>query len=280
MASPSPTRLRQIALVAKDIDLAQMLLCTVLDTEVIFVDPAVTRWVAIGGDVVEVVSPTQPNTTAGRILEKRGDGGYMIIMQTLDAVRQRGYIESNNLRKVIYSHSKPESVCIQYHPKGVKGGVIPELDSHNTDVNNPDPLGNPYSPWHASGPSYSAYSAGMKRCSHLKLVNVTCRLAPGDSDIQAAVQQWTDTFSVPKGNGPSLAFTNADMSFVPGLEGYSEGISSITLSTEGDDRLKRAFWEAQKLGLPCDQAQGWVDMLGVRWYIVKADNQRPGSSRL
>jgi hypothetical protein len=79
---------------------------TVSGTEVIFVDPGVAKWgihnilVAIGGDVIEVCSPFQPGTTAGRLIEKRGDGGYMIIMQTMNADKRRAHIESKGLSKV------------------------------------------------------------------------------------------------------------------------------------------------------------------------------------
>ena len=133
------TRLRQIALIAEDLEKARHLLVskqpgrwtrnyqliislqtTILDTEVVFVDPQVAQWglknilgeylkspvvdpesdtgtVAIGGDIIEVCSPFKPDTTVGRLLEKRGDGGYMIIMQTIDAAIRRQYIESKRL---------------------------------------------------------------------------------------------------------------------------------------------------------------------------------------
>jgi hypothetical protein len=45
----------------------------------------------------------------------------MIIMQTLSATPRRDYLEANNLAKVIFVHELEESVCIQYHPKGIKG---------------------------------------------------------------------------------------------------------------------------------------------------------------
>jgi hypothetical protein len=55
-----------------------------LGTEVVFVDPGVAEFglknflISIGGDIIEVVAPVQPGTTAGRLLDKRGDGGYMV----------------------------------------------------------------------------------------------------------------------------------------------------------------------------------------------------------
>lgn len=45
----------------------------------------------------------------------------MIIMQTEDAIARRDYLESNKLAKVIFTHQGEDSVCIQYHPKGIKG---------------------------------------------------------------------------------------------------------------------------------------------------------------
>ena len=75
--------------------------------------------VPIGGDFIEVVSPIKPGTTARRLIEKRGDGGYMIIMQTEDAKKRREYIEAKGLSRVIFEHSFAYSVCFLYHPKGI-----------------------------------------------------------------------------------------------------------------------------------------------------------------
>ena len=122
-----PVRLRQIALVAKDLQKARDLLTDVLGTEVIYVDPVVGQWglenflIAVGGEVIEVVSPTKPGTAAGRTLDKRGDGGYMIIMQHPDAQQRREFVEKRDLAKVIFSHKGETSVGVQYHPKGIRG---------------------------------------------------------------------------------------------------------------------------------------------------------------
>jgi hypothetical protein len=88
----------------------------------------------------------------------------MIIMQTMDAAKRRSLIESNSLAKVIYSHEHDNAVCIQYHPKGIPGkGSRDRFLLHSTGNSSR------FSPWHAAGPDYASYSAGMKRCSDLHL---------------------------------------------------------------------------------------------------------------
>lgn len=159
MAKPTDTRLRQIALIVEDLPAAERLLVchvtreyapslTAVDhstrdrshlsrcrgCEVWFrefsrqvsvdgtVLPSLTRLpVAIGGDVIEVLAPIKEGTTAGRLLQKRGDGGYMIIMQTLDAAARREYIQSKDLSRVIYGYTEGDVECVQYHPKGIPG---------------------------------------------------------------------------------------------------------------------------------------------------------------
>lgn len=48
----------------------------------------------------------------------------MIIMQTIDAAKQRQSIESRGLAKVIWKHEHDDAVAVQYHPKGIKGGLL------------------------------------------------------------------------------------------------------------------------------------------------------------
>lgn len=45
----------------------------------------------------------------------------MIIMQTEDARKRREHIEANGLAKVIFGYEHNDAVCVQYHPKGIKG---------------------------------------------------------------------------------------------------------------------------------------------------------------
>ncbi|KAF2432899.1 hypothetical protein EJ08DRAFT_608169 [Tothia fuscella] len=270
---PATTRLRQIALVVKDLDRAREVLTKVLGTEVVFEDPGVAKWglknilIAIGGDIIEVVAPFEPGTTAGRLLEKRGgDGGYMIIMQTLDAAKRRQYILDKGLSKVIWGYDRDGITAAQYHPKGIPGGMMPELDSHPTTPSNPSPLTDPFSPWHACGKDHTAYSALMKKYSDIHLSGVLLRLAPGQTDTEAASRYWQDTFGVGMSRD-LLAFTNARMGFVRGVEGRSEGLESITIGVDGVGRLEGIWEKARREGVA---REGYVEMCGVKWFFHNA----------
>lgn len=146
---------------------------------------------------------------------------------------------------------------------------MPELDSHAPSPSNPTPLESTFSPWHACGMEYERYSAGMRRCSHLKLVGVTLRLSPGQSDVEGAAQQWQDFFGI-KQEGGQLLFTNAKLKFVAGVEGQPEGLESVTIQVKGENRLEKILGTASKEGLCGD---GWVNLLGVKFYLVLEDGE-------
>jgi hypothetical protein len=232
-----------------------------------------SRTVPIGGDIIEVVAPIQPNTTAGRLLDKRGEGGYMIIMQNLDAAKRRKYIESEKLSSVIFDHIHDDVVCVQYHPKGLKGGMMPELDSHATTKDNPNPLKDSSSPWHACGKDDGKYRALMRKYGHLHLASALLRLAPGDVDTEGASRQWEKIFGVGMSRD-LVAFTNARMGFIRGQEGKSEGLDSITITVNGGDKMDAILERASEEGICGD---GWINMCGVKWFFAYAGGGRAPS---
>ena len=115
-------RLRQIALVGKDLDAIRADVVDVLGLGEAYDDPGVGRYGLrnqvwpIGDTFLEVVSPKQPGTTAGRLIDKRGgDGGYMAIFQVRDIGAARALLEQAGARTVSqvdrdgvhYSHIHP-----------------------------------------------------------------------------------------------------------------------------------------------------------------------------
>ena len=70
-------RMRQICLVAEDLDLIEGRLRGVFDLDVCFRDPGVGRFglhnflMPVGNSFLEVVSPMRPGTAGGRYLQRR-----------------------------------------------------------------------------------------------------------------------------------------------------------------------------------------------------------------
>src|SRR5258708_9770340 len=89
-------RLRQAVLVAEQLEPTAEELRAALALEEPFRDPGVGEFglantvFALGDCFLEVVSPTRPDTAAGRYLARHGgDGGYMVIfdLENLDGAR-------------------------------------------------------------------------------------------------------------------------------------------------------------------------------------------------
>ena len=90
------------------------------------------------------------------------------------------------------------------------------------------------------------------------------RLAPGDLGHEAAASQWEDIFGVARSRD-LLAFTNARLGFVPGREGESEGLVSITVGVNGRAKLEGILERAREQRVCGD---GWINMCGIKWYFV------------
>lgn len=149
------------------------------------------------------------------------------------------------------------------------GGMMPELDSHTPGPNNPTPLKSRFSPWHACGSDYKTYSLGMRRSAHLTLEGCILRLQPGDYAHEEAARQWEEIFGVARSRD-LLAFTNARMGFIPGREGHTEGLVSITVGVRGQNRLDAILKRAREAGV-CNN--GHVEMCGVQWLFVLAGRE-------
>ena len=130
-------RLRQIALVTPELRPVEQDICNQLGLEVCYRDPGLAHFglrhglYAIGDQLLEVVAPKQPGTTAGRFLERRGgEGGYMILLQTDDVEQHKSRVESAGMRVVHDGEIKQHGAAIRgihLHPKDV-GGAILSLD--------------------------------------------------------------------------------------------------------------------------------------------------------
>src|ERR1700739_213372 len=106
MPDPLPgPRLRQVALVAHDCEKTATALQETFGWPDPFHDPGVGEFglinavFPVGDTFVEVVSPVQPDTTAGRYLARRGsDSGYMAIFQMPSLQEARRPVDASGVR--------------------------------------------------------------------------------------------------------------------------------------------------------------------------------------
>lgn len=143
-------RLRQIALVAHSLEEAITEVSETLDLDVIFRDPGVAHFglhnalFCLGDQFIEIVSPIQEGTTAGRLLDKRGgDGGYMALFEVDNLDERLSIADMHNVRRVW-----------QGAVDGIRGAHLHPRDTGGTlvSIDQPDIPGE----WAWGGPSWKS----------------------------------------------------------------------------------------------------------------------------
>jgi Glyoxalase-like domain len=218
-------RLRQVALAAADCDATASQLQETFGWPEPFHDPGVGRFgltnavFAAGDTFVEVVSPVEPGTTAGRYLERRGgDSGYMAIFQMpdLDAARRR--VADAGIR-VVWTSDLADIAGTHLHPKDVPGAIV-SLD-----------WADPPESWRWAGPEWTGqapehHSAGA-------IAGLTIEV----TDPAVAAERWARVLGLPvidEGGTATIELAHAgqDLRFVPVGSARGEGITEVRLTTE------------------------------------------------
>lgn len=224
-------RLRQVALVARDLDPVVQDLCAVLDIAVAFRDPGVAAFglhnavMPIGDTFLEVVSPNQPNTTAERYLERRGgDGGYMVLIQcdNLDADRAR--VAALGIR-VVWQADLPDIRGTHLHPRDV-GGAILSLDAAD-----------PPASWRWAGNEWTS----MVRT---KVVTEITAVELQSDDPLALAQRWSQVLSRPVAQTGSgiirIVLDQGAIRFVQATDGRGEGVAGFDVAVNDRHQLLAA----------------------------------------
>ena len=171
---------------------------------------------AAGDTFVEVVAPAQPDTTAGRYLERRGgDGGYMAIFQVPDLAAARRRVASLGVR-VVWAADLPDIAGTHLHPGDVPGAIV-SLD-----------WAVPEHSWRWAGPSWTGrvpeHVAGG-------ITGLTIEV----NDPAAAARRWAAVLGIPAaGGGDTTVVELPDqgqrLRFVPAPGGHGEGITEVTIA--------------------------------------------------
>jgi hypothetical protein len=171
-------RLRQVALVARELDPVVDELCARFGLRVCFRDPGVATFglhnalMTIGDQFLEVVAPTEDGTTAGRLLDRRGgDGGYMAIFEVDDLDDRIGLLEKLAIR-IVWSVDLPDIRGRHLHPRDIGGAIV--------SIDQPDPHGS----WRWGGP-WTAHD-------DTSVVTAIAGVTVGATDPAAMHSRWAD----------------------------------------------------------------------------------------
>jgi len=179
----SGPRLRQVALVARDCAQVAGELSQAFGWPPPFHDPGVGQFgltnavFTVGDTFVEVVAPAQPDTTAGRYLERRGgDGGYMAIFQVPDLAAARRRVAGLGVR-VIWTADLADIAGTHLHPRDVPGAIV-SLD-----------WAAPEQSWRWAGPSWTGR---VPDHAHGGVTGLTVEV----NDPAAAARRWAAVLGI------------------------------------------------------------------------------------
>jgi Glyoxalase-like domain len=125
-------RLRQAVLAAHDLDAVVDELRAALPLGKPYADPGVAYFglrnavMPLGDTFVEVVSPVQEGTAAGRFLDRHGDGAYMAMFQVEDLAAARARAAALGVREV-WAIELDDISAVHLHPADI-GAAIVSLD--------------------------------------------------------------------------------------------------------------------------------------------------------
>lgn len=219
-------RLRQIALVGADLEAARAEIIDVLGLGAAYADPGVGKYGLhnavwpVGDTFLEVVSPTQGGTTAGRLLDKRnGDGGYMVILQTEDLAGARARVAEKGVRIADQFDGKGVSFT-HLHPKDV-GGAIVSIDWME-----------PRERWEWGGPDWRA---NVKTDTSLEIIGAEVQ----SDDPAAMAKRWGEVLGLTLGDsGLSLGLAGGEIRFVKAADGRGAGLRAFDVKVRDPAGVK------------------------------------------
>lgn len=220
-------RLRQVAFVATDLAQAESDLERTLDLSLCHRDPGLIEFglhnalFPVGDRFLEIVSPLQEETTAGRLLDKRGgDGGYMVIFQVDDLKATTEHLDELGTR-VVYVANGEAITGLHIHPKDMPGAIV-SIDESEVPA-----------AWPWAGYSWTSREPSAATSD---LVGVTLQV----EDPADAARRWAAVLERPVGGTEAEPVVNVDdgyLRFVPVSDGRGPGLSAIDVVPTDPERV-------------------------------------------
>lgn len=253
-------RLRQIALVAHDLEPVAAQLSRLFDLKVAFRDPGVGVFglvnvvMPVGGEFLEIVQPVRPDASAARYLTRRGgDAGYMAIFQDEDALAHRERLAAQGVR-LIAEMDRGGYVFTHFHPADFTG-VLSSIDQVRDD---PDWMA-PLSKWPPAGNAWRDFPSS--RATGL----IGCVVQARDPERAAAVWAERLASSVTKRQGmAAVVLARGEIRFSPPVDSDGTGIVALDFTVRDP---KDVFDAAEAAGVTV--ADESVSIGGVRIHVAK-----------
>jgi Glyoxalase-like domain len=175
---PDVIRLRQVALVGRELDPVVEEICDRFGLRVCYRDPGIASFglhnalMTIGDQFLEVVAPIENGTTAGRLLDRRrGNGGYMAIFEVDDFDERLTLLDKLGIRAV-WNVDRPDIRARHLHPRDIGGAIV--------SIDQPVPNGS----WPWAGPWTAHADTGV--------VTAIAGVTIGATDPAAMRARWAD----------------------------------------------------------------------------------------
>ena len=248
-------RLRQIALVARDLAAARAEITGVLGLDYAYDDPGVGKYglcnavFPVGTTFLEVVSPKAPGTTAERLLGKRGgDGGYMVILQVDDLAAARARVHEAGAR-VVDQIDRDGAAFTHIHPKDI-GGAILSIDRMI-----------PKERWEWGGPHWTEHVR-----TDVSVAVVGAELQAEDPGRMAS--RWAAVLGLSAEQSEEvwkIKLDQGEIRFVAARDGRGEGLGGFDVLVRSPSDARR---RAQAMGLL--DPKGQIMLSGTRLRLVAA----------
>jgi len=180
---------------------------------------------ALGDCFLEIVSPTRPDTAAGRHLRRHGgDCGYMVIFDLEDLEGARSRAQRLGARAV-WQVDLPDISATHLHPADMRGAIV-SLDRSR-----------PYGSWRWGGPQWTGRTGDG---APGRLAGVTIAVAEPD----AVAARWGKVLGVGAaapgpGSSPTLALDGGEVRFERAPDERGEGLVEIAIELLPERRAGR-----------------------------------------
>lgn len=236
-------RLRQICLIAPQLEPAVPLLCRLLGLEVGYRDPHLAEWgvenamLAVGPGFLEVCAPIRDDAPARRFLERHPEGGgYIVIFNSSDLDRRRAHLREQSIR-IVTDLGRDGFHTLQLHPADV-GACMLEF---NTTAGGEDW----YGPYYPAGPDWQR-RVRSERVSALAAVEIRAN-AP-----EQLAARWSSIIGVPlsvtRDGMPCVAVDGGEIRFVATRPGEREGLAAVELFAADAQAVDIVMADAERTG--------------------------------